>query len=88
MTKTLKIFKCTKEQLSTFNRFLMDYAFVTGPEANKKTGNIISSFDGYTSYLMIVDEASRYIWVLLAKDKPPNIYSRQLLRATPPWAPW
>lgn len=34
---------------------------------------VIASWDGYSSYLLIVDDASRYIWVFLTKSKTPPI---------------
>ncbi len=39
----------------------------------KLRDRVISSWDGYSSYLLIVDEASRYIWVFLTKSKDPPI---------------
>lgn len=35
------------------------FGFVTGSDEDKMKGNIISSFDGYISYLLIVDDASK-----------------------------
>ncbi len=40
---------------------------------NKSRDCVISSWDGYSSYLLIVDESSRYIWVFLTKSKEPPI---------------
>ena len=34
---------------------------------------VIDSWDGYSSYLLIVDEASLYIWVFLTKSKEPPL---------------
>ncbi len=34
---------------------------------------VIDSWDGYSSYLLIVDEASQYIWVFLTKSKEPPL---------------
>ena len=40
---------------------------------NKTLDRVIDSWDGYSSYLIIVDEASRYIWVFLTKSKEPPL---------------
>ena len=34
---------------------------------------MVDSWDGYSSYLPIVDEASQYIWVFLTKSKEPPL---------------
>lgn len=39
---------------------------------NTATDRVISSWDGYSAYLLVVDEASR-IWVFLTKSKEPPI---------------
>ena len=40
---------------------------------NKSTDRVVSSYDGYTSYLLVIDEASRCAWVFLTKSKDPPI---------------
>jgi hypothetical protein len=40
---------------------------------DKCSDRVIASWDGYSSYLLIVDDASRYIWVFLTKSKTPPI---------------
>ncbi len=40
---------------------------------NKGTDRVIASWDGYSLYLLVVDEASRYIWVFLTKSKEPPL---------------
>jgi hypothetical protein len=40
---------------------------------SKATDRVIASWDGYSSYLLVVDEASRYIWVFLTKSKEPPL---------------
>jgi len=60
-------------------RFYMDFGFLraSSPEmmrnATKGGDRVVYSHDGYTSYLLIVDEASRYIWVFLTSSKSPPI---------------
>ena len=74
MTKMIKVHSSTHNVSMVGNRFLMDFGFVRGPnEDNNKKGNIIASFDGYTSYLLITDEISCYSWIFLTKDKTPPI---------------
>ena len=70
MTKVIKVHSNTHNASMAGNRFLMDSGFVRGPNKdNNKKVNIIASFDGYTSYLLITDEISRYSWIFLTKDK-------------------
>ncbi len=45
-----------------------DYA-----QPNKFTDKVVSSYDGYTLYLLVIDEASRMAWVFLTKSKDPPI---------------
>ena len=40
---------------------------------NKSTDRVVSSYDGYTSYLLIIDLVSRMAWVFLTKSKDPPI---------------
>ena len=63
MTKKIKGLSSHHIQLKLGYRFLMDFGFVRGPsdEKNRK-GNIMNSIDGYTSYLLIQNEISRYTW--------------------------
>jgi hypothetical protein len=61
--------------------FHMDLGFIRGPSnledvvknGATPTKTIIKSRDGYEAYLLIVDAASRYIWVFLLKSKHPPI---------------
>ncbi len=60
-------------------RFYMDYGFLRAstPDLQQPTtkggDRVVFSHDGYTSYLLIVDEASRYIWVFLTSSKSPPL---------------
>jgi len=57
----------------------MDFGFVRGPkEQQEGKGNILASFDGFTSYLLINNKASRYAWVFLTKDSKNYCYSRHI----------
>jgi hypothetical protein len=53
----------------------MDMGFVHGSSYRTKdeNGHLITSLDGYNSYLIIVDQASRYTWVFLSKYKVPQV---------------
>jgi hypothetical protein len=60
------------------HQFYMDFGFMrlsTSDYArpNKSTDRVVSSYDGYTSYLLIIDEASRMAWVFLTKSKDPPL---------------
>ena len=48
------------------HRYYMDFGFMRASASDfgkrsKKTDRVVFSYDGYSSYLLIVDEASRYI---------------------------
>jgi len=40
---------------------------------NKKSDRVVTLYDGFSSYLLIVDEATRFIWVFLTKSKAPPL---------------
>jgi len=55
-------------------RFYMDFGFMRSSRSDysrpdKHSDRVIASWDGFSSYLLIVDEASQYIWVFLTKSK-------------------
>ena len=74
MQKTAKSHTTSATQKTTGigQRFYMDYGFIRGEAENGKK-KIITSKDGYNCYLIIVDEFSRYTWIMLARDKTPPI---------------
>ncbi len=39
----------------------------------KSKDHVVHLYDGFTSYLLIVDKASRYIWVFLTMSKDPPL---------------
>jgi hypothetical protein len=58
--------------------FYMDFGFMHSSTSdyacpNKATDRVVSSYDGYTLYLLVINEASRYAWVFLTKSKDPPI---------------
>ena len=70
MMKQLKGYKNQHIDIGVGDWFLINFGFVRGPvPKGKDKGNIMSSFDGYTSYLLITDEASRYCWDFWRKIK-------------------
>ena len=38
-----------------------------------RTNRVVASYDGFSSYLLIVNEATRFIWVFLTKSKAPPL---------------
>ena len=57
-------------------RFYMDFGFMRASTSNfskpnKKDDRVVLSYDGFSSYLLIVDEASRFVWVFLTSTKEP-----------------
>ena len=56
----------------------MDFGFMWASSSNyrklnPKTDQVVRSWDVYSSYLLIVDEASRFMWVFLTKSKDPPL---------------
>ena len=59
-------------------RFFMDHGFIRASTSdyskpNLETDRVVESFDGFVAYLIIVDEASRFVWVFLRKSKEPPV---------------
>jgi len=59
-------------------RFSMDFGFMRASSSdysspNIATDRVVESFDGYVAYLIIVDEASKFVWIFLRKSKEPPI---------------
>jgi hypothetical protein len=53
-------------------RFYFDFGFIQASnndfnQPSKTTDRIVESFDGYSSYLLVVDEVSKYSWQSLKK---------------------
>ena len=49
--------------------FSMDFGFVKGNVYNR----LVRSHKGYSSFLLIVDHKTRYMWVFLTKNKKPPV---------------
>eukprot|EP00956_Cyclotella_meneghiniana_P004202 scaffold5163_cov49-Cyclotella_meneghiniana.AAC.3 len=59
-------------------RFYFDFGFIRASNNDfsrptKTKDRIVESYDGYNSYLLIVDEISKYCWIFLTKSKEPPI---------------
>ena len=70
--------RAVERTLEVGRRFYMDFGFIRASTSdyskpNKSIDRVEDSWDGYSSYLLIVDEASRYIWVFLTKSKEPPL---------------
>ncbi len=74
----------TAERIPTCSaEFFMDFAFMRASTEdykwpNRATDLVVTSYDGYSSHLVIVDSASRRVWAFLMKSKDPPI---NILRA-------
>ncbi len=60
------------------SEFFLDFGFMRASSdnykrPNKATDRIVLSYDGYRAYLIIVDSASRRVWVFLTASKSPPI---------------
>ena len=53
----------------------MDFGFVCSSDwsAKDNDGKLVMSVDKYQSYLLVIDRASRYIWIYLTITKHPPI---------------
>ena len=61
----------------------MDFGFVRGSSytIKQEDGPTITSKEGYNSYLLIIDRATRYMWVFLTSSKePPTEIARKVLQ--------
>ncbi len=52
----------------------MDFGFMRASASDysrpdKSKDRIVQSFDGYSSYLLILDEVSRFVWIFLTASK-------------------
>jgi hypothetical protein len=59
-------------------RWLMDFGFLRASTTDfsrpdKSRDRVVTSFDGYNAYLVIVDEYTKYVWVYLCVSKDPPI---------------
>jgi hypothetical protein len=69
----------TAERMPTCGaEFFIDFAFMRAStedykRPNKATDRVVTSYDGYSSHLVIVDSASRRVWAFLAKSKEPPL---------------
>ena len=60
------------------SEFFMDFGFLRASaddyrRPNKDTDRIVTSYDGFAAYLLIVDGATRRVWVFLTESKEPPV---------------
>ena len=63
---------------SAGQRFYMDFGFLRASTSDYSRPNldedrIVESFDGFSSYLLVVDEVSHHLWVFLCTSKEPPL---------------
>ena len=69
MTKQMKGYALHKDEaVAPFQKVQMDFGFVKY-KAKEGSGELMRSRQGFGSYLLIVDEYTRYIWVFPTKSK-------------------
>ena len=71
------------EKIDPGQHFAMDFGFVRGSgyKVKMEDAPTVTSIDGFNSYLIIVDKATRYIWLFLTASKsPPVEIARSVLR--------
>ena len=64
-----------QEYIEVGQHLHLDFGFVRGSDYSRKDddGRLVTSVDGYRSYCLVIDRASRYITVILTKTKKPPI---------------
>jgi dUTP pyrophosphatase len=64
-----------KEQIHPGQHLHADFGFVRGSTFSQfdEHGRLITSADGFRSYLIIVDRATRYKWIFLTKTRHPPL---------------
>ena len=63
------------EKLHPGQHLHMDFGFLRGSafSAKNKDGQLITSIDGFRSYLIVVDRATRYKWIFLTTTRHPPL---------------
>ena len=51
----------------------MDFGFIKAIDNDTPTKTLVTSYDGFNSYLLIIEKFTRYIWVFLSQSKSPPI---------------
>ena len=56
-------------------RYYMDFGFMRASTSDfsRQSDRVVNSYDGFSLYLLIVDEATHFIWVFLMKSKAPPL---------------
>ena len=73
--RTVKPTPSKKEEIEVGQHLHIDFGFVRGSDYSTKDqhGRLVTSKDGFRSYCLVIDRASRYITVILTKTKEPPI---------------
>ena len=63
------------EKIEVGQHLHLDFGFVRGSDYSRKdeNGKLVTSTDGFRSYCLVIDRASRYITIILTKTKKPPI---------------
>ena len=72
---SLKPANVKSENIEVGQHLHIDFGFVRGSDYSSKdaTGRLVTSIDGYRSYCLVIDRASRYVTIILTKSKEPPI---------------
>ena len=68
----------TPEQAKPGMRWFMDFGFMRASTSdyttpNTATDQVVTSFDGFNAYLLIINDASWFIWVFLRNQRSPQL---------------
>jgi hypothetical protein len=63
---------------TAIQRWYMDFGFLRAStfdysRPDKTKDRVVTSFDGYNLYLLVIDESTKYMWVYLCESKEPPI---------------
>lgn len=63
--------------VTSSQRWYMDFGFIASQfdysRPDKKEDCVVTSFNGYNSYLLVVDKETKYTWVYLCEPKEPPL---------------
>jgi hypothetical protein len=74
-TKTLTKTATDRADSEPGQHLHLEFGFVRGSDWTKKDndGKLVTSMDGFQSYCLVINRATRYIWIVLTKRKTPPI---------------
>ena len=67
--------RSAKRTTEAKRRYYMDFGFMRASTSDfsRQSDRVVNSYDGFSLYLLIVDEATHFIWVFLTKSKAPPL---------------